>query len=54
MKYAQVPDDFKYSTSVAEATIDIRMAFIRKVYAILWVTFFYCLARQSVDVSCDG
>ena len=39
MKYAQVPDDFKYSTSVAEATIDIRMAFIRKVYAILWVTF---------------
>jgi len=32
-----VPDDFKYSTSVAEATIDIRMAFIRKVYAILTV-----------------
>ncbi|KAF8463822.1 inhibitor of apoptosis-promoting Bax1-domain-containing protein [Kalaharituber pfeilii] len=32
-----VPDDFKYSTNVAEATIDIRMAFIRKVYAILSV-----------------
>lgn len=32
-----LPDDFKFSTSVAEATIDIRMAFIRKVYAILSV-----------------
>lgn len=32
-----VPDDFKYSVCVAEATVDIRMAFIRKVYAILSV-----------------
>ncbi|KAH8147739.1 uncharacterized protein LAJ45_08204 [Morchella importuna] len=32
-----IPDDFKYSTSVAEATIDIRHAFVRKVYAILTV-----------------
>jgi hypothetical protein len=30
-----VPDDFKFGGSVAEATIDIRMAFVRKVYAIL-------------------
>jgi len=30
-----VPDDFKYSTSVYDATVDVRMAFIRKVYAIL-------------------
>jgi hypothetical protein len=32
-----VPDDFKFGGSVAEATIDIRMAFVRKVYAILYV-----------------
>jgi hypothetical protein len=32
-----IPDDFKFGGSVAEATIDIRMAFVRKVYAILSV-----------------
>ena len=30
-----LPDDFKFGGVVAEATLDIRMAFIRKVYAIL-------------------
>ncbi|KAI0995040.1 hypothetical protein K3495_g13141 [Podosphaera aphanis] len=30
-----IPDDFKFGGSVAEATIEIRMAFVRKVYAIL-------------------
>jgi hypothetical protein len=30
-----MPDDFKFGGVVAEATLDIRMAFIRKVYAIL-------------------
>ncbi|KAJ9653797.1 hypothetical protein H2198_007086 [Neophaeococcomyces mojaviensis] len=30
-----VPDDFKYGTTVSEATLDIRMQFIRKVYTIL-------------------
>jgi hypothetical protein len=30
-----VPDDFKFGGSVAEATIDIRNQFIRKVYTIL-------------------
>ena len=30
-----VPDDFKFGGSVAEATLPIRMAFIRKVYTIL-------------------
>ncbi|RMZ89197.1 hypothetical protein DV736_g3570, partial [Chaetothyriales sp. CBS 134916] len=30
-----VPDDFKFGGSVAEASLDIRMQFIRKVYAIL-------------------
>ncbi|KAK3331252.1 inhibitor of apoptosis-promoting Bax1-domain-containing protein [Apodospora peruviana] len=32
-----VPDDFKFGGSVAEATIDIRNQFIRKVYTILTV-----------------
>lgn len=30
-----IPDDFKFGGSVAEATIDIRNQFIRKVYTIL-------------------
>lgn len=30
-----IPDDFKYGVCVAEASIDLRMAFVRKVYAIL-------------------
>lgn len=30
-----IPDDFKFGGSVSEATIDIRMGFIRKVYSIL-------------------
>jgi len=32
----QIPDDFKFGGCVAEGTIDIRHAFIRKVYAILY------------------
>ena len=32
-----VPDDFKYGGSVAEATLPIRMQFVRKVYSILFV-----------------
>lgn len=30
-----LPDDFKFGGVVAEATLDIRMAFVRKVYSIL-------------------
>jgi hypothetical protein len=30
-----LPDDFKFGGMVAEATLDIRMQFVRKVYAIL-------------------
>jgi protein lifeguard len=30
-----IPDDFKFGGSVAEATLDIRNQFIRKVYTIL-------------------
>ncbi|CAN6649661.1 bax inhibitor 1 [Trichomonascus vanleenenianus] len=32
-----VPDDFKYSTSVSECAVPIRHAFLRKVYSILTV-----------------
>ncbi|KAG9629309.1 hypothetical protein KCV04_g10713, partial [Aureobasidium melanogenum] len=32
-----VPDDFKFGGSVSEATLDIRMQFVRKVYSILTV-----------------
>ena len=32
-----LPDDFKFGGMVSEATLDIRMAFVRKVYAILYV-----------------
>jgi hypothetical protein len=32
-----IPDDFKFGGSVAEASIDIRHAFVRKVYSILTV-----------------
>jgi len=32
-----VPDDFKFGGSVAEATVEIRNQFIRKVYTILTV-----------------
>ena len=31
----QIPDDFKFGGMVAEATVDIRHAFVRKVYSIL-------------------
>ena len=32
-----LPDDFKFGGSVSEATLPIRMQFVRKVYAILLV-----------------
>jgi len=32
-----VPDDFKYGTSVASSDMEIRMGFVRKVYSILFV-----------------
>jgi len=32
-----LPDDFKYGVSVAESAIEIRLAFVRKVYSILFL-----------------
>ncbi|KAJ6155512.1 hypothetical protein N7470_006078 [Penicillium chermesinum] len=34
-EYDNLPDDFRFGGKVAEATIDIRMQFVRKVYSIL-------------------
>ncbi|KAK4553043.1 hypothetical protein LTR86_009967 [Recurvomyces mirabilis] len=44
-----VPDDFKFGGSVAEATLPIRMQFIRKVYAILTVQLLFTTALSAVS-----
>ncbi|KAF2168843.1 hypothetical protein M409DRAFT_20858 [Zasmidium cellare ATCC 36951] len=44
-----IPDDFKFGGSVAEATLPIRMQFIRKVYAILTVQLLLTTALSSVS-----
>lgn len=44
-----IPDDFKFGGSVAEATVDIRHQFIRKVYAILTVQLIATGAVSSVS-----
>lgn len=49
-----VPDDFKFGGSVAEATLDIRMQFIRKVYAILTVQLLSTALLSSVSFFHDG
>ena len=49
-----LPDDFKFGTSVAEATIDIRMAFIRKVYAILLVQILFTTGLSALSFFSSG
>ncbi|TVY67441.1 Bax inhibitor [Lachnellula suecica] len=49
-----VPDDFKFGGSVAEATIDIRMAFVRKVYAILTVQLIATAVLSSLSFFSAG
>ncbi|KAF2769248.1 UPF0005-domain-containing protein [Teratosphaeria nubilosa] len=44
-----IPDDFKFGGSVAEATLPIRMQFIRKVYAILTVQLLFTTALSGVS-----
>ncbi|QIX00090.1 hypothetical protein AMS68_005607 [Peltaster fructicola] len=44
-----IPDDFKFGGSVAEATLPIRMQFIRKVYAILTVQILLTTAISSIS-----
>ncbi|EFQ32630.1 hypothetical protein CGRA01v4_09538 [Colletotrichum graminicola] len=49
-----IPDDFKYGGSVAEATIDIRNQFIRKVYAILTVQLLVTGGVSTISFLNDG
>ncbi|ORY17238.1 transmembrane BAX inhibitor motif-containing protein 4 [Clohesyomyces aquaticus] len=49
-----IPDDFKFGGVVAEATLDIRMAFIRKVYAILTVQLLATAALSGVSMASDS
>ncbi|KAJ0162495.1 Bax inhibitor 1 [Colletotrichum tanaceti] len=49
-----IPDDFKFGGSVAEATTDIRNQFIRKVYAILTVQLLVTGAVSAISFFSDG
>jgi len=49
-----IPDDFKFGGSVAEASIHIRMAFVRKVYAILSVQLVATAALSAVSFWSDS
>jgi FtsH-binding integral membrane protein len=49
-----IPDDFKFGGMVAEATIDIRMAFVRKVYAILSVQLIATAVLSMVSFFSDS
>lgn len=49
-----VPDDFKFGGSVAEATLPIRMQFIRKVYSILTVQLLATFGLSSVSYFSTG
>ncbi|KAG9237648.1 transmembrane bax inhibitor motif-containing protein-like protein 4 [Amylocarpus encephaloides] len=44
-----IPDDFKYGGVVGEGSIDIRMAFVRKVYAILSVQLIATAVLSSIS-----
>ncbi|KAK4989329.1 hypothetical protein LTR50_003321 [Elasticomyces elasticus] len=46
-----LPDDFKFGGSVSEATLDIRMQFVRKVYSILTVQLLFTAALSAVSFS---
>ncbi|MCJ1327948.1 hypothetical protein MMC10_004623 [Thelotrema lepadinum] len=49
-----IPDDFKFGGSVAEATLPIRMQFIRKVYAILTVQLLATTVLSSISFASDS
>jgi len=49
-----IPDDFKFGGSVAEATLDIRMQFVRKVYSILTVQLLVTACLSSVSFFSKG
>ncbi|KAF2843723.1 transmembrane BAX inhibitor motif-containing protein-like protein 4 [Patellaria atrata CBS 101060] len=49
-----LPDDFKFGGVVSEATLDIRMQFIRKVYAILTVQLLATAILSSISFYSSG
>jgi hypothetical protein len=49
-----LPDDFKFGGSVAEATVDIRNQFVRKVYTILTVQLLLTTAISSLSFLSEG
>jgi len=49
-----LPDDFKFGGMVAEATIDIRMQFIRKVYSILTVQILLTFIASAASFMSDS
>lgn len=49
-----IPDDFKFGGSVAEATVDIRNQFIRKVYTILTAQLIVTGLVSSLSFWSDG
>jgi hypothetical protein len=49
-----IPDDFKFGGSVAEATVDIRNQFIRKVYTILTVQLLATAGVSALSFFSDG
>lgn len=48
-----VPDDFKFGGTVAEATLPIRMQFVRKVYSILTVQILLTTILSSISFFSD-
>ncbi|KAF2868062.1 transmembrane BAX inhibitor motif-containing protein 4 [Massariosphaeria phaeospora] len=49
-----LPDDFKFGGVVSEATLDIRMAFVRKVYAILTVQLLATAALSGISMASES
>lgn len=49
-----IPDDFKFGGMVAEATLDIRMQFVRKVYAILAVQLVATTVLSAISFFSDS
>jgi len=49
-----IPDDFKFGGSVAEATIDIRNQFVRKVYTILTAQLLVTAGVSAISFFSEG
>ncbi|KAJ7594492.1 UPF0005-domain-containing protein [Mycena floridula] len=51
-RHDDIPDDFKYGTTVSESSTEIRMAFIRKVYTILFIQILStCIVAGTISNS---